>query len=601
MKLTFSITEDTIQNTLLKVIVSFTTVTSFIITSVFMYDNYINTENYIKSYEEHLIETVKKELKNETQIVLSEIKSVRNRELDGSITREQAIAAITNLVRDSKYDDGKGYFYMESFDGTNLVLLGKKDTEGRNRIDDIDGIGNKFMREIHKVAKEKDGGYTKIYFPKPDNSTPLPKLNYSKSFDEYELIVGTGVYIDDIQEKVDTEKELAYSKMKKDFIMILFIIGIITIIAVLTARYISKQLSDPIIDVCNRMKQMSSGNFKKLTNIKESLNSDNEINIMYNSLKTLQEEVSSLIRKIAESSQHVASSSQQLTATSEQSAEVSTAVAESAIKVAESCAQQFDAVKSSSYSADDMMIKMKECTDILKLTQDSIESTHKMAANGRIKADGAMNHMNLIKDSVNKSSIVIEQLGDKSKEIGGIIDTISDIAEQTNLLALNAAIEAARAGSAGRGFAVVAEEVRKLAEQCHEASNRIANIVNSVRQDTDNAVKMMNESTIRVESGAVIVNDSSILFSQIASTVEIIVKNASNLANNVKNLEKSSINIVENIQKMDNMSRNISGESENVSASTEELTASMHEIAIASESLAKMANDLQNNIDNFSY
>lgn len=149
MKLTFSITEDTIQNTLLKVIVSFTTVTSFIITSVFMYDNYINTENYIKSYEEHLVETIKKELKNETQIVLSEIKSVRNRELDGSITKEQAIAAITNLVRDSKYDDGKGYFYMESFDGTNLVLLGKKNTEGRNRIDDIDGIENKFMREIH--------------------------------------------------------------------------------------------------------------------------------------------------------------------------------------------------------------------------------------------------------------------------------------------------------------------------------------------------------------------------------------------------------------------------------------------------------------------
>ena len=93
-----------------------------------------------------------------------------------------------------------------------------------------------------------------------------------------------------------------------------------------------------------------------------------------------------------------------------------------------------------------------------------------------------------IEKTVANSVAVVTKLGERSKEIGQIVENISGIAGQTNLLALNAAIEAARAGEQGRSFAVVAEEVRKLAEQSQEAAKQIANLIGEIQGDTDKAL-----------------------------------------------------------------------------------------------------------------
>jgi len=107
----------------------------------------------------------------------------------------------------------------------------------------------------------------------------------------------------------------------------------------------------------------------------------------------------------------------------------------------------------------------------------------------------AIAQMGKIETTVNSSAQVVSKLGERSKEIGQIVATISGIAGQTNLLALNAAIEAARAGEQARGFTVVAEEVRKLAEQSQEATKKIAVLIGEIQGDTDNAVVAMNNGT----------------------------------------------------------------------------------------------------------
>lgn len=153
-------------------------------------------------------------------------------------------------------------------------------------------------------------------------------------------------------------------------------------------------------------------------------------------------------------------------------------------------------------------------------------------------------------------------LGNQSKEIGQIVNTISDIAGQTNLLALNAAIEAARAGEQGKGFAVVADEVRKLAEQSQMAAKQIADLIAQIQSQPNSAVQAMNEGSAEVKIGTEVVDTAGHTFTDI-------------------------------------ISRDTAAQAETVSAVTEEQSAAMDEITTSSEALANMAEDLSEVVSKF--
>lgn len=204
-----------------------------------------------------------------------------------------------------------------------------------------------------------------------------------------------------------------------------------------------------------------------------------------------------------------------------------------------------------------------------------------------------------LENTVNTSAEVVEKLGERSKEIGQIVDTISGIAGQTNLLALNAAIEAARAGEQGRGFAVVAEEVRKLAEQSQEAAGRIAQLIGDIQGDTDKAVVAMSEGTREVKMGADVVNAAGDMFREIVELVSQVSAQVREISAAIQQMASGSQQIVGVVQKIDRLSKSSSVESQSVSAATEEQLASMEEIAAASQTLSKLAQDLQVEVTKF--
>ena len=207
--------------------------------------------------------------------------------------------------------------------------------------------------------------------------------------------------------------------------------------------------------------------------------------------------------------------------------------------------------------------------------------------------------MKSLQNSVEQSAQVIKLLGEHSKEIGNIVETISAIAEQTNLLALNAAIEAARAGEHGRGFAVVAEEVRKLAEQSATAADEIHKLIFDVQSQTDKAVESMQVGTKTTQESVDAVNKAGGAFREIVTQISSLTEKISHTTRAIEKANEGNDKIIDSVKRIKNAADKFSVETETISATTQELSASTQEISSASRQLANMAEELQKAIGIF--
>jgi len=306
-----------------------------------------------------------------------------------------------------------------------------------------------------------------------------------------------------------------------------------------------------------------------------------------------------LMRHINESAEQLAGSSEELTASAEQSAQAANQVALSISDVATGAEKQLNVANNTSGIVQKMSVNIQQVsTNASEVASHTAQAADK-AKEGNSSVEKAVNQMVSIEQTVTNSAQVVSKLGERSKEIGQIVDTISGIAGQTNLLALNAAIEAARAGEQGRGFAVVAEEVRKLAEQSQDAAKQIAVLISEIQGDTDKAVIAMNDGTREVKLGAEVVNASGKAFQEISDIVINVSNQTKEISAAIDLMASGSQQIVESVQEINELSKKASGEAETVSAATEEQSASMEEIASSSQALSRLAMDLREAVSKF--
>jgi len=352
--------------------------------------------------------------------------------------------------------------------------------------------------------------------------------------------------------------------------------------------FAARSISRPVNQLAVVAEKVASGDLTQQVQV----DSQDEIGQLASAFNTMVMQLKTLIKQINTDAEQLAASSEELTASSEQSAQAANQVAASISEVAADATGQMAAANETSAVVQQMSAGVQQMA--ASASQVAVQSSQAAdkAKDGGVAVEKAVSQMAQIEDTVNTSAAVVAKLGERSKEIGQIVDTISGIAGQTNLLALNAAIEAARAGEQGRGFAVVAEEVRKLAEQAQEAAKKIAELIGEIQGDTDKAVVAMNDGTREVKTGAKVVNAAGVAFREIIDLVTQVSDQVRDITAAIQQTAAGSQHIVEAVKKIDDLSKKSTGEAQSVSAATEEQLASMEEIASSSEALAKLAQEL---------
>lgn len=400
-------------------------------------------------------------------------------------------------------------------------------------------------------------------------------------------------YYTDLSEKMNTDNHQQFELAMKITLSILFISFLIL---VSIGWFIAKGITSPLHTMVLFCEKLSAGDFRNRPN--ELVRKD-EFGQLAEALVNMRTSIRTLMTSVNESAEQVAASSEELTASAEQSALASNQVAESITEVAHVTEKQLTSANSTAIVVEQISTTIQRISSNANTIVLQSSQTAEKATEGNDSVSKAVSQMTSIEETVTSSAAVVEKLGERSKEIGQIVDTISGIAGQTNLLALNAAIEAARAGEQGRGFAVVAEEVRKLAEQSQDAAKQIAELISEIQQETDKAVVAMSDGTREVKLGTEVVNLSGKAFQEISVQINEVSDQIKNISGEIDQIAAGSQQIVTSVNQIDELSRQASGETQTVSAATEEQSASMEEIASSSQALANLAMKLREAVAKF--
>lgn len=432
------------------------------------------------------------QIKQQVDNVISLCQTIYDQYQAGVYTEEEAKKLAADEIRQLRYGDA-GYFWVDQYDGTNVVFLGN-DTEGTNRMETKDANGYQMVKEIIRVGQEADGGYTDYVFPKEGETEPSPKRSYSKAFEPFGWVIGTGNYTDYIDDQV--------ASIEKDFSsyvtgrMTLFIISTLIegIIVVLLLIMIIISIIRPLKKCISSIGVMEQGDFSqamgtallkrrddfgKLAASLESMR--NEMSGLIGEVKSQATEITRMVQEIDDNIQALDEEIENVSATTEELAAGMEETAASSEEINAMSHEIESAAKSIATRSQDGATEADDIRDravgIKKTTTENDKRTKAIHAE--------------INEGLTKALEDIKVVD----QIGVLAESIMEITGQTNLLALNASIEAARAGEAGKGFAVVADEIRVLAEQSKAAVVHIQdvtkNVVESVTNLADGAKKLL--------------------------------------------------------------------------------------------------------------
>ncbi len=429
------------------------------LTGLAVYQAYRAGQQEVESVRKSMRAAKEAELKNYVDLAISAIRPLYDKAAaDDKNAQEQA----RTILRQLSYGQD-GYIFAIGYSGLMLAHHFKPELEGKDSLGLKDANGMFYVREFIDTAKRSGGGYVEYLFDKPSKGKAVTKLSYIAGLDKWQWLLGTGFYIDDIDDAVQVIEQKTARELRQTIstsvVIALLVLAATVLVGWLAGRTLGRRVQQAV-DVSERI---ACGDLT----VNVETRSRDETGRLITAMQAMTVELRRIAREVRDTTDTVNSAAAE--------------IAQGSADLSQRTEEQASALEETASS-------MEELTGTVKQSAEHAGQANQLAVAARSQAEQGG-------QVVDQAIAAMSAINRSSRQIADIIGVIDEIAFQTNLLALNAAVEAARAGEQGRGFAVVAGEVRKLAQRSADAAKEIKSLI------TDSVAKVEDGGRLVEQSG----------------------------------------------------------------------------------------------------